>query len=79
MEEIRKRFIQGFFILIALVYVGRLFYLQVIDDTYILAAENNAIRKLVQPPFRGLVYDRNKKLIVSHYFSSTYLMRDLLL
>ena len=66
MEEIRKRFIQAFFILIALVYVGRLFYLQVIDDTYILAAENNAIRKLVQPPFRGLVYDRNKKLIVSN-------------
>lgn len=66
MEEIRKRFIQGFFILIALVYVGRLFYLQVIDDTYILAAENNAIRKMTQSPFRGLVYDRNNKLIVSN-------------
>jgi penicillin-binding protein 2 len=66
MEEIRKRFIQGFFILIALVYVGRLFYLQVIDDDYLLAAENNAVRKLIQVPFRGLVYDRNKKLIVSN-------------
>jgi penicillin-binding protein 2 len=66
MEEIRKRFIQGFFILIALIYVGRLFYLQVIDDTYKLDAENNAIRKLIQVPFRGLVYDRNKKLIVSN-------------
>jgi len=66
MEEIRKLFIQGFFILIALVYVGRLFYLQVIDNTYILAAENNAIRKLIQRPFRGLVYDRNNKLIVGN-------------
>lgn len=66
MEEIRKRFIQGFFILIALVYVGRLFYLQVIDKTYELDAKNNAIRQLVQSPFRGLVYDRNKKLIVSN-------------
>jgi penicillin-binding protein 2 len=66
MEEIRKRFIQGFFILIALIYVGRLFYLQVVDETYKLDAENNAIRELVQPAFRGLVYDRNKKLIVSN-------------
>jgi penicillin-binding protein 2 len=66
MEEIRKRFIQGFFILIALIYVGRLFYLQVIDETYKLDAENNAVRKLIQVPFRGLVYDRNKKLIVSN-------------
>jgi penicillin-binding protein 2 len=66
MEEIRKRFIQGFFILIALIYVGRLFYLQVIDETYKLDAENNAIRKLIQVPFRGLVYDRHKKLIVSN-------------
>jgi penicillin-binding protein 2 len=66
MEEIRKRFIQGFFILIALIYVGRLFYLQVIDETYKLDAENNAIREITQTPFRGLVYDRNKKLIVSN-------------
>jgi penicillin-binding protein 2 len=66
MEEIRKRLIQGFFILIALIYVGRLFYLQVIDETYKLDADNNAIRQLIQTPFRGLVYDRNKKLIVSN-------------
>lgn len=66
MEEIRKRLIQGFFILIALIYVGRLFYLQVIDETYKLDAENNAIREITQTPFRGLVYDRNKKLIVSN-------------
>ncbi|MEA5138737.1 penicillin-binding protein 2 [Arcicella rigui] len=66
MDELRRRFIQGFFILIALVYICRLFYLQVIDETYKLDAENNAIRKIIQVPFRGLVYDRNKKLIVSN-------------
>lgn len=66
MDELRKRFIQGFFILIALIYICRLFYLQVVDETYKLDAENNAIRKLIQTPFRGLVYDRNKKLIVSN-------------
>jgi len=63
-DEIRKRFIQGFIILIAILYIGRLFYLQVIDETYKLDAQNNAIRKIVQVPFRGLIYDRNKKLIV---------------
>ncbi len=64
MDEIRKRFIQVFFVIIALLYICRLFYLQVIDDTYKLDAQNNAIRKIIQVPFRGLIYDRNKKLIV---------------
>ncbi|MDR6563418.1 MULTISPECIES: penicillin-binding transpeptidase domain-containing protein [unclassified Arcicella] len=66
MDELRKRFIQGFFILIGLIYICRLFFLQVVDETYKLDAENNAIRKIIQSPFRGLVYDRNKKLIVSN-------------
>ncbi|MEA5427110.1 penicillin-binding protein 2 [Arcicella lustrica] len=66
MDELRKRFIQGFFILIAFIYICRLFFLQVVDETYKLDAENNAIRKIMQVPFRGLVYDRNKKLIVSN-------------
>jgi penicillin-binding protein 2 len=36
----------------------------VIDDTYEKAADNNAIRKIIQIPFRGEVYDRYGKLIV---------------
>jgi penicillin-binding protein 2 len=36
----------------------------VIDDTYEKAADNNAIRKIIQIPFRGEVYDRFGKLIV---------------
>lgn len=35
-----------------------------IDDTYEKAADNNAIRKIIQIPFRGEVYDRYGKLIV---------------
>ena len=35
-----------------------------IDDTYEKAADNNAIRKIIQIPFRGEVYDRFGKLIV---------------
>jgi penicillin-binding protein 2 len=41
-----------------------LFFLQVVDDTYEKAADNNAIRKIIQIPFRGEVYDRFGKLIV---------------
>jgi penicillin-binding protein 2 len=38
----------------------------VIDDSYIEAAEDNAIQKVIEIPFRGLIYDRNDKLIVSN-------------
>ena len=64
MDEVRKKIINGFFILIAVIYVVRLFFLQVVDESYKLDAQNNAIRKIVQTPFRGLIYDRNHKLIV---------------
>ena len=47
-----------------LLFIGKLFFLQVIDDTYEKAADNNAIRKIIQIPFRGEVYDRYGKLIV---------------
>ncbi len=45
-------------------FIGKLFYLQLIDETYEKAADNNAIRKIIQVPFRGEVYDRYGKLIV---------------
>jgi penicillin-binding protein 2 len=53
-----------FFVSIGVVFIGKLFYLQLIDDTYEKAADNNAIRKIIQVPFRGEVYDRKGKLIV---------------
>lgn len=45
-------------------FIGKLFFIQVVDDTYEKAADNNAIRKIIQIPFRGEVYDRYGKLIV---------------
>jgi penicillin-binding protein 2 len=56
--------IRGFILLITVVYLLRLLYLQVFDESYKLAAENNAIVKEIQVPYRGQVYDRNNKLIV---------------
>jgi penicillin-binding protein 2 len=63
-DEIRKMLIRAFVILIGIIFLARLLYIQVLDDSYKMAADNNAIRKIVQVPFRGQVYDRKNKLIV---------------
>ena len=52
------------FILVALVFLIRLFNLQVMDSTYKQYATNNVLREVVQYPARGLIYDRNGELLV---------------
>lgn len=64
MLENRRYIIQGFFVLIGLVFLVRLFALQIVDDTYRSKAEGNIRQRIIQYPFRGLIYDRNEKLIV---------------
>lgn len=49
-----------------MVFIGRLFYIQVIDDRYKLNADSNAIRKEKVYAPRGSVYDRNGKLLVAN-------------
>ncbi|MCF8302829.1 MAG: penicillin-binding protein 2 [Bacteroidales bacterium] len=51
-------------VLVGLIFIGRLFYLQIIDKSYILSATNNVIRRITQYPARGLIYDRNGKILV---------------
>lgn len=53
-------------ILVGLCMLGRLAYVQLIDDKYQLSADSNSRRKVIQFPSRGLVYDRNGKLLVSN-------------
>lgn len=60
----RKNIIIGVMVLIALTFIIRLFYLQVIDDSYKLSADNIVLRKVREYPPRGLIYDRNGKLMV---------------
>lgn len=64
--EDRKYVIQAIFLAVAAVYALKLFYIQVIDNSYKLAAENNAIQKIIQYPFRGLIYDRDGRLLVQN-------------
>ena len=44
--------------------IVRLFYIQVIDSSYKISAASNVLRRQINYPARGLVYDRNHKLIV---------------
>lgn len=60
----RRNIIAGIVLVAALSLVVRLFYLQVIDTSYKLSAENNSKRIETLYPSRGLIFDRNKKLMV---------------
>lgn len=62
--ENRTYIIGGFFGLVILIFIIRLFSIQVIDDSFKTSSENNVIRKQTDYPRRGLIYDRNKELIV---------------
>jgi penicillin-binding protein 2 len=60
----RKYLIIGMFVLVGLMFIARLFYIQVIDDSYKLDANNQAFRYKTEFPVRGYIYDRNNKLLV---------------
>lgn len=62
--EKRKYVIGAFITLVVLIYVVRLFGLQVGDDKYKESADSNAFIRRVIYPARGLVYDREGRLVV---------------
>ena len=62
--EKRKYVIGGFIIVVALIYVIRLFNLQLADEQYKKWADSNAFLKKTVYPSRGLIYDRNGELVV---------------
>lgn len=62
--EKRKYVIGGFIIVIALIYLVRLFDLQIQDSRYKASADSNAFLKKTVYPSRGLMYDRNGELVV---------------
>lgn len=60
----RRHVISGIAILIVVIYIVRLFMLQIMSDDYRKSADSNAFLKKVEYPARGVIYDRNKKLLV---------------
>ncbi|HEX8507501.1 MAG TPA: penicillin-binding protein 2 [Hymenobacter sp.] len=64
--EGRKYVVQGIFLVVVLIFLTRLFFMQVLDGTYKLAADKNTLQRLVQVPYRGLIYDRKNQLLVQN-------------
>lgn len=60
----RRQVVLLIFILISVIFLCRLFYIQVIDDSYKLSADNNVIRYVTQYPNRGTIYDRKGNILV---------------
>lgn len=61
---IRKYIVAGFVVVLTLLYVFRLFTIQVVEDKYKLTASNQAFKLETDYPPRGAIYDRNGKLLV---------------
>jgi penicillin-binding protein 2 len=51
---------------VALVIVLQLFNLQILDEEYKITASNNAFRYDIRYPARGIIYDRNGKILVGN-------------
>lgn len=64
MNEGRKEIIRALVVLTGLVFLVKLFFIQILDDRYAQLADSNSILKEIEYPFRGLIYDRNGKLLV---------------
>ena len=62
--DYRHYVIGGVALLIVVVYIIRLFTLQITSDDYKKSADSNAFLKKIEYPSRGGIYDRNGKLLV---------------
>ena len=60
----RRFIIGGIFAFVILIFLIRLFNLQIVNDKYKLSAESNSQRRVTQYAARGLIYDRNGELLV---------------
>ena len=56
--------IRAFILFVVITFSVRLFSIQILDENYKIAAENNVVQKIVQYPYRGLVYDTKDSLVV---------------
>ncbi|HAW52588.1 MAG TPA: penicillin-binding protein 2 [Flavobacteriales bacterium] len=60
-----RKYIIGFSMaFLGLIFIVRLFYIQVYTDKYKLDSRNNVLRYITDYPARGLVYDRKGRLLV---------------
>ena len=60
----RKFVIGGFLVALVLIFVVKLFELQVLDNKYKAYADSNAFLRKTIYPSRGFIYDRKGRLVV---------------
>lgn len=60
----RVKVMQWGIIVVIAVILGRLFTLQIVDHSYKISADNNTLRRGVQYPPRGEIYDRRGEFLV---------------
>lgn len=62
----RQYIIRGFFILIAIALIGKSFQIQIFDSSYADTAKAVVVSDITIYPSRGLILDRNGKLLVAN-------------
>ncbi len=65
----RKWWILAIFSIVGIVYIIRLFSLQVLEDKWKSDARANALRHIIVTPPRGLIFDRNGEKLVDNEIS----------
>ena len=53
-------------VIMAGILIARIFYIQIVDDRYKIDASNNSMVYDIIYPTRGVIYDRNGKIIVGN-------------
>ncbi|MCX6291406.1 MAG: penicillin-binding protein 2 [Bacteroidetes bacterium] len=64
MSSGRKNVILFIFFSVGIIFLLRLFYIQIIDDSYLRSAHGNVFRNVTEYPARGFIYDRHGALLV---------------
>ena len=75
----RRYVISGIAVVVVLVYIIKLFVVQIIDQSTKEKADNNALVRQTVYPSRGLIYDRNGVLLVFNQpmYDVTMIMREM--
>lgn len=76
----RRRYVIGGAVLcVVVLFIVRLFFLQIMSDDYKKNADSNAFLKKIQYPSRGVIYDRNDKLLVYNQpaYDITVVMKEI--
>ncbi len=67
--ENRQRIYLVLIVLVGLIFWVRLFFLQGLDDRFKLAADTYSIRRLVNQPLRGNIFDRKGRVLATNDFA----------